>query len=277
MSVNIGELLVPVCGNSKEDAFLEKVDGVAKTLNASVCVFYAEPDPKDMLLLSADGLTPAMGASLVESLEKTSQETWDNIVAKTKKYPDFSVEQAKGAWEELLPLRGSISDFMVINSLPAEGKGAIAAGFEEALMGARIPCIILKDNCEFNLDHVAIAWDGSMPSAYAMRCALSILKEAKKVSIIQIEKDNNFEDEAINPPHKILEYLQKIGVNAEVFVKKVENISIGQALIAACNEIGANLMVSGAYGHSRAREFVFGGTSKTLLKSPNGPNLIIAH
>jgi len=118
-----------------------------------------------------------------------------------------------------------------------------------------------------------IAWDGSYEAANAVRAAVGLLKIASQVRVLQIhEKD----DEAF-PGTKLLEYLSRHGIHAELFTESAASQEfVSDALVAHARAIGAEYIVMGGYNHSRVGEFVFGGVTRSLLKSCPVP-LLIAH
>lgn len=118
-----------------------------------------------------------------------------------------------------------------------------------------------------------IAWDGSYEAANAVRAAVGVLKIASQVRVLQIhEKD----DEAF-PGTKLLEYLSRHGIHAELFTESAASQEfVSDALVAHARAIGAAYIVMGGYNHSRVGEFVFGGVTRSLLKASPVP-LLIAH
>ena len=118
-----------------------------------------------------------------------------------------------------------------------------------------------------------IAWDGSYEAANAVRAAVGLLKIASQVRVLQIhEKD----DEAF-PGTKLLEYLSRHGIHAELFTESAASQEfVSDALVAHARAIGAAYIVMGGYNHSRVGEFVFGGVTRSLLKASPVP-LLIAH
>jgi nucleotide-binding universal stress UspA family protein len=118
-----------------------------------------------------------------------------------------------------------------------------------------------------------IAWDGSYEAANAVRAAVGLLKIASQVRVLQIHEK---EDEAF-PGTKLLEYLSRHGIHAELFTESAASKEfVSDALVAHARAIGAAYLVMGGYNHSRVGEFVFGGVTRSLLKSSPVP-LLIAH
>ena len=272
-----GELLVPVAGGPEEADVLSLVADFTKDLAVNVSLFYCAPDPKDMLMISADGFVAGVGATLVENLEKTTEEIWERIKKTASNFPKFSLERATGSVDIILPERAVISDLLVVSGKCASGKCILSNGFEETLLEARVPALVIKENASKSADNIAIAWDGSSQAARSVKAALPFLKRAKYVTILQITGDAAVTGSIIYEPEVLQKVLAKHEIKADILTQPQNGKATGAILLNLCEKIAADILVSGAYGHSRAREFVFGGTSRSLLKSDNGPNLIISH
>ncbi|MFC3172885.1 universal stress protein [Novosphingobium bradum] len=137
-----------------------------------------------------------------------------------------------------------------------------------------VRCPVLAVNAEetltFPLTRVAVAWDGSVEAATALRSAVSLLGDAE-VSVITVENAS-----ADFPATDAVAYLSRHGIKAEL--KVVERVGAVQETIA--RELGLlqpQLLVMGAFRHSRLREFLFGGVTRFFLDEPAGPALLLAH
>jgi nucleotide-binding universal stress UspA family protein len=122
------------------------------------------------------------------------------------------------------------------------------------------------------LGHVLVAWDGSSVAARALNDALPLLKVAGRVEIVTVTPVGTPNDEL--PGFNISRHLARHGINAELrMLPKTEDVA--STLLSYAADAGADLLVMGAYGHSRLREFVFGGTSADILKSMTLPVFMV--
>ena len=112
-------------------------------------------------------------------------------------------------------------------------------------------------------DHVLIAWKARREAVRAVNDALPILMGAKQVDVLCVNPDDNEEDV---PGADICLHLARHGINAEAHKITAKDIDIGDVLLSRTVDIGADLIVMGAYGHSRLRETVLGGVTRHLLK-----------
>ena len=126
---------------------------------------------------------------------------------------------------------------------------------------------------------IVVAWDGSIQASHAISGAMPFLIQADIVQIVVFNaKHPPFRHGAL-PGADIALYLARHGVNAEVSVQITATdtyIDIGNALSADLVDFDADLLVMGGYGHSRFREKLFGGVTRTLLKSMTVP-VLMAH
>ncbi len=117
-----------------------------------------------------------------------------------------------------------------------------------------------------------IAWDGGEEAAHALRAAVPLLAGCANVVVLTVltDKANGF------PPTDALRYLSRHGISAELR-EMPRGPSIEETLASEVALTGADLLVMGAYGHSRVREFLFGGVTRYFLDADTAPALLLAH
>ncbi|MDE2437690.1 MAG: universal stress protein [Sphingomonadales bacterium] len=139
---------------------------------------------------------------------------------------------------------------------------------------ARCPVLVLPGRAalEFPLASACVAWDGGLEAAYALRSAVPLLKGCAAVRVITVltEKSTDF------PATEALRYLSRHGISAEL-VEVNKGATVEETLAATVQSCKAQLLVMGAYGHSRVREFLFGGVSRYFLQEATSPPLLLAH
>lgn len=117
-----------------------------------------------------------------------------------------------------------------------------------------------------SFDHVAIAWDHSAQSARAIGEALPLLQNAKIVHILTAADKKT--PALTESGEALVGHLAKHGVKAIFEMPKIGGSSVGKILEAYVNANGIDLLVMGAFRHSRLREFVMGGVTNTILGHP---------
>jgi nucleotide-binding universal stress UspA family protein len=121
-----------------------------------------------------------------------------------------------------------------------------------------------------------IAWNGSAQAAAAVRGALPLLMRAEAVTVIQGPSRESFPAAMRVPPTDITAYLQRHGIKAEIKEPEVPDHEAGETIIATAKAVGADLVVMGAFGRSRFREWVLGGATRYVLEHPTMP-VFMAH
>lgn len=177
---------------------------------------------------------------------------------------------------QMLVSHGALNDLIIVGrGRHLETTAALGiAIIGDILHATRTPLLIQpeKQNSFDPLGPALVAWNGSFESANAMRFALPILKLASAVHIVTVEDQK----ETPFPSVTASEYLSRHGISSDLHSQNVDSRSVGDALIEAAETLGASYLVMGAYGHSRAREYLFGGVTRHMLKGCPIP-LLIAH
>jgi nucleotide-binding universal stress UspA family protein len=122
-------------------------------------------------------------------------------------------------------------------------------------------------------ERVLVAWNGSREAARALNDALPLLLNAKQVTILAINPQRGVGGHGDVPAADIALHFARHGLKAEAAHTVARDIADGEALLSYAADIGADLIVAGAYGHSRARELVFGGVTRTLIAEMTAPVL----
>ncbi|WP_421858916.1 universal stress protein [Oricola sp.] len=110
-----------------------------------------------------------------------------------------------------------------------------------------------------------VAWNATKEAARAVHLSLDMLKVAEEVRIVMIDPTAGEFDQGEEPGADVAAYLARHGANVAVDAIPSSGRSISQALLRHANDVAAEMIVAGAYGHSRLREFLFGGTTRELL------------
>jgi nucleotide-binding universal stress UspA family protein len=145
---------------------------------------------------------------------------------------------------------------------------------EGVIFGSGRPTLVLPVTSParpFELGTVVVAWDFSRTAARAVSDALPLLERAKNVRIVVVRNEKDFDTK-----HSAEELAKNLARHRiEVALDKVDagGRKIGEVLEAYTNAQKADVLVMGAYGHSRWREFVLGGATKSLLSKPPLPIL----
>ena len=173
-----------------------------------------------------------------------------------------------------LTLAATLADLVIVSLGTADRRRSFTppmlAG--DLAMAVPAPVLAIPEPCgPIDLDApVMVAWNGSAQSAHALRAAVPLLRDARQVVMVTIGQEDGqvAADDA-------LRYLSRHEIHAEL--RKVERSveTVEEAIERTAREIGAGLIVMGAFGHTRLRETFFGGVTRYLLESASAPLLLV--
>jgi nucleotide-binding universal stress UspA family protein len=167
---------------------------------------------------------------------------------------------------------------LAILGQPRDGDPLIGqyALVERCLFASGRPVIVVPAAAETLSPNgtIVAAWDGSAEAARAINDALTFLKPAARVVLLVglMTEDG----EGAPQTDAMVAHLKRHGVVAEVVRVKASEGDVGRLLLSSAKELGADLMVMGAFHHSRWREFLLGGVTLTVLEEATIP-LFMAH
>jgi nucleotide-binding universal stress UspA family protein len=258
------------------DAPLKAAVALGRRLSAHVDVLHVRADPETMVPIVGEGMSGAMVEQVMESMARSvearaarAREDFERVCLKS----GLSVawREAVGREPEILAAAGRLADVIVIGRPGEKDEAPLAASFDAALFDSGRPVLLVPPGAAGAIGtHVVLGWDGSAEAARAVSAALPLLAVAERVTVLtggQADKEA--------PASALLAYLLRHGVraHAETFAPGAH---VGQALLAEAARRGADLVVMGAYGHSRLREMILGGTTREVLNRSTLP-VLMAH
>lgn len=139
---------------------------------------------------------------------------------------------------------------------------------EDLLIGSGRPTLILPSELGDQAPgkRIAIAWNGSREAARTVHDAMPLLQSAPDGCVHIICPPGKDDSNRLPSGTELAEALGRQGIKAEVAALKKTHLNAGPDLLAKAGELGADLLVMGAWGHSRLREFVLGGATDTALR-----------
>lgn len=145
---------------------------------------------------------------------------------------------------------------------------------EAIIFGSGRPTLVLPESPPlgpFGLNTVVVAWDFSRSAARAVADAIPLLEKARTVRIVTVTNEKVIDIR--QSPEELARNLSRHGI--DVIVDRVDGAgrTIGESLTREIASHKADLLVMGAYGHSRFREFILGGATQSMLSKPLLPIL----
>jgi nucleotide-binding universal stress UspA family protein len=283
-------ILAPMSGAESAEATFVNALHVGRHLGAHVEAFHVSLDPRDSVAYLADGMTGNVVQDIMSAVEKEGEER------RERAYEQFTVlcqeagtpitdgfsgagysasfATVVGREDDLLAVRGRLSDLIVVARSDGKGDNQRAT-LEVALLETGRPVLLAPPNGVKSFGKsVSIAWNGSVEVVRAIGAGagLHFLGAADKVVIMAVPeafRSTTHVDDLVN-------YLACHDIEAEVAQIDDSARPIGHALLEKSKEVGADMMVMGAYTHSRLRHMMIGGPTSVVLQNAEIP-VLMAH
>ena len=218
---------------------------------------YIAMDPMGGSYIASEALGDALAKDDAHAAEIEAHLAREDVPFDVVRCEDDPVEALAGA--------ARLADLVLVShNCPFAGQLALTA---------RCPVLVVRDGKQlaFPLGVGVVAWDGGDEAALALRYAAPLLREAGAVHVLTVdEKPRGF------PATDALRFLSRHGVSAELHTLSRQDTT-EETIDMAARGLGADLLVMGAYGHSRMREYLFGGVTRYFLEAPQAPALLLAH
>ena len=217
-------------------------------------------------------LSDAFIAGLVDSERKKSADTAAELLAifetSAKKAGVFQESLTETCFTsdapDLITRKARLRDLTIV---PAISEGTNYRWYAESIVfGSGRPILLLPRRSrtrELGFDNVVIAWDGSRPAARAVADSLPLLERAREVRVLTVLNEKELSSES--PAAELAKYLERRGIDATPDVIDGAGRRIGEVLDSYLSSQQPDLLVMGAYGHSRVREFILGGATRSML------------
>lgn len=168
------------------------------------------------------------------------------------------------------------ADLVIAGQPDPEGDGVPAWFSHDLVMEVGRPVLYVPfagrfDDCGAK---TLVPWNFSREAARAMYDGLPFLGSARAVEVVTFDPEKLPRPIEITPQPDVRAYLARHDVNARLSEQPSGDIDMGSAILSRAADIGADLIVMGAYSHSRARELILGGATRELFKSMTMPTLM---
>jgi nucleotide-binding universal stress UspA family protein len=286
----IKTILVPVTGSDRDSAVFASALAVARPFGAHLEFLHVRPDAAAVAVsMASDGGGATMVGSLINRLEQEADERERKAnqlfqdfcngagLALCDAPPAPSGPSAQwlrqiGAEPYWVTEYGRAADLVVIGR-PGEDEGVSLEIIERSLVDSGRPLLIPPATSVASLpETIVIAWKPTPETARAVTAALPFLQIAKQIVIMTVAEDQHAPEEEAE---RLMAGLRWHGVPVSVRHLQPDGHSAADALLAAAREHAA-LLVMGGYGHSRLREWIFGGFTLSVLRSAEVP-VLMAH
>ena len=247
-----------------QDARIETALSLARAADGHVTVLvdtpvarYISMDPMGGSYVASDALKQAMAEDDANAAAIEQRLAREDV--------PFDIIRSEAEPVDALARAARLADVTVLSR-----SGGLAG---ELALVSRTPVLALGDDGPLlaPVGKACIAWDGGDEAAVALRAAMTLLAGCGSVEVLTVaEKPGGF------PPTEAMRYLSRHGIKAEL-QELPRRGSTEETLAVAVGQAGADLLVMGAFGHSRVREYLFGGVTRYFLEEAKAPPLLLAH
>ena len=234
-----------------------------------------------------DPIVPVSGAGYIPAEVIETQER-DNEAATKAALERFTAASARaGVTAEPLTLSASFAgvgeqfgriarrfDLSIVGQAEPETSGVEEIIAESALFESGRPVIIVPyiQKAPLKLDRVMVCWDGSRTATRAIADAMPLLHRSGRVEVVIVANERGKKDEIEGADMGA--HLARHGLNVEVNRTALGDIDVADVILSHAADAGSDFIVMGGYGHSRLREFVLGGVTRSIMRTMTAPVLM---
>ena len=287
--MSIRTILVSVDGTDASQQALKMGFAVGRAIASHVDVLPVRADPKDTVPLLGEGMSVAMIEDMMDVAEHESTDRagkarslFDQAVV------DFSVTlshqpggegfsanwiEETGREDDAVAMHGRLAD-LIVAPRPTESSDVSAnLALNAALFETGRPVLVVPpEDSDEPGKRVVVSWNGSAQAARAVASALPILKQAESVTVFTVDSERTSSERA----PELATYLGWHGIACDTHTISGPASTVGPKLMEELAGVSADLLVMGAYTHSRMRQLILGGVTRHVLETASVP-VLMAH
>ena len=268
-------ILLPITQHGTTEACAAAAFGLAERFGAALEVLHPCPAPAERLPYSTE-LSPFYFEELIDvakkqvALEKRQARKWFATAARSHPKTEATLVSVEDLVAPAVSMRAKVSDVTVLPSIAADEDGFWESARDAALFHSGRPVLVMPMEARGAIgDTVVIAWKDSVEAVRAVAAAQPFLAKAKRVTLASVTESGHDETAPA-----MADYLARAGLPVELAKPTLDSREVGEALLDAAAGEGV-LLVMGAYGRWRWREWVFGGATDYVLRHAAIPVLMV--
>lgn len=275
--MSIRKIVVPFLGDSADASRLRVAGVAAARVSARLDPVFIRHDPREAMPIATGRVPGDVRERFMDALsdqDEAALERASALLAELGTRPELAgltIDCIDGPIETAIARRGRTADMVVIANSDSDRSQDADRIREAALFATGRPVLVAPGEPATSLGaRVVLAWNGSAEAARAAEAAMPFLRNAEEVTVATIVGDSDEPDTIAD----IVSYLDLHGVDAG-HMRHVSNAASARALTEITQMRDADLLVMGAYSHSRLRELFIGGATKDLMRSTPLPILMM--
>jgi nucleotide-binding universal stress UspA family protein len=288
--MTIKNMLVPVGDIDRDEGAVGTGLLLAQEFGGHADCMFVTGDVSEVIPAGAMGLFESVQVQIREEYDhdrdekqKLARQRFDDLLEARKidyrelavpaELPSASWEIATGLASEIVATRGGAYDMVVVGRPMKDQTTVAELSAEAALFRTGRPVLIAPPTSPKSIgEAVVIGWNKSPSSVRSIAAALPLLLMSRSVTIVTVTTGAKQGPS----PQDIAKYLSWHDVQAEVVEIPPDHRLVGEVLLEEAERVSADLLVMGAYSHSRLRELILGGVTRYVLQNADLP-VLMAH
>jgi nucleotide-binding universal stress UspA family protein len=275
---HLGEIVVFVDGQIETTGILEFAGVIAQENGAHLTAVFMQPMPAATppeMFARGKGIPHVIEEhqAQLEGIEASHRARFDGIVrrhgigSEWRSLPHSSKDvEAHAHYADLV---------VVARPDPPEHTAGPRGLVDSLVLTSGRPVIVLPPRgTASRVRRILVGWNGRREAVRAVADAMPLLVRAEVVEVLVVDHERHRADHGQEPGADIARYLARHGAQVEVRRLSSDGEDVGRVLLSQAAELGADLLVMGAYGHSHLSEWMFGGVTRTILHEADLPVLM---
>lgn len=285
----IKNILVPIDGTETSRTALDTAFILGRDLAGHIDVLSVTGDPRDAVPLLGEGMSAAIIEEMIQLAETESSERAARAealfedacnrygMARQDAPPDTgkgtaALVQRIGREDELAVEKGRLADLIVVSRPTDDTEASLTMTINAAIFETGRPVLVAPPKSPDIIGKkIAISWNGSAEASRAVAAAMPLITRSEGVIILTAENDKT----SSNVAPELATYFAWHGVDAQTRTLPGGS-QVGEVLLEDCKVTGVDLLVMGAYTHSRMRQLILGGVTRHVLGNAELP-VLMAH
>ena len=280
MMAGFKDLLVVLDTAKSCAARIDVATGLAGRFGAHLTGLYVSPPPQVPAMIESQ-LTPELVELQMRTLNEATGRVQE-LFRRRAEVPGLNTEwrAREGEAGEVATLHSRYADVAIVGQADPEAAplGSTSDLPERIVLGSGRPVLVVPYVGTFKTlgERILVAWNASREATRAVSDALPLLETASKVTVLAINPRGGLRGHGEVPGADIALHFARHGVRAEASSLKSDDVEVGALLLSQAADLDADLIVMGAYGHSRLRELMLGGATREILRTMTVP-VFMAH